>query len=109
MSKLEPVNDMKFDSQTATGAVVVEFSSPTCAPCRQIEPLLDRLAGEFAGRVRFLKVNVNESPMTTARFRIRSVPTLLFMQNGSVTTQLVGAVSLQAIIEQVRGLTADRD
>ncbi|HDP94291.1 MAG TPA: thioredoxin [Candidatus Aminicenantes bacterium] len=107
MSKMEIVNDAGFNSRTASGAVLVEFSSPTCAPCRQIEPVLERMADEFKGKVQFLKVNVNDSPQTTARFRIRSVPTMLFMINGSVTGQLVGAVSFQAIQEKLSGLTGD--
>lgn len=104
MSKLELLNDTKFTPRTAAGAVMVEFSSPTCAPCRMVEPMLERLAEEFKGRVDFFKVNVNESPQTTARFRIRSVPTMLFLSNGNVTSQLVGAVSLQAIREKLEGL-----
>lgn len=107
MSKLEIVKDAEFNSRTASGAVLVEFSSPTCAPCRQIEPVLERMANDFEGKVQFLKVNVNESPQTTSRFRIRSVPTMLFLSNGSVTGQLVGVVSPQAIEEKLRGLTGD--
>lgn len=106
MSKLEIVSDTGFNAGTASGAVLVEFSSPTCAPCRLIEPVLERMADEFKGKVQFLKVNVNDSPQTTARFRIRSVPTMLFMRNGSVTDQLVGAVSPQTIQEKLRNLAA---
>lgn len=108
MSKLEIVNDAGFHAGTTSGAVLVEFSSPSCAPCRLIEPVLERMADEFKGKVQFLKVNVNDSPMTTARFHIRSVPTMLFMSNGSVTDQLVGAVSPQTILEKLRNLAGGR-
>lgn len=108
MSKLETLTDNEFASRTSAGAALVEFSSPTCAPCRRIEPVLEQMAEEFSGKVRFLKVNVNECPMTTARFHIRSVPTLLFLWNGNVEAQLVGAVAPQAILDGLRELTADR-
>lgn len=109
MSKLEILKDNEFATRTSIGAALVEFSSPTCAPCRRIEPMLEQLADEFSGKVNFLKVNVNECPMTTARFHIRSVPTLLFLRNGNVETQLVGAVAPQAILERLRELAADRN
>jgi len=108
MTKLEILKDSQFTTRIASGAALVEFSSPTCAPCRKIEPLLEKLADEFAGKVSFLKVNVNECPITTARFHIRSVPTLLFIRDGNVEAQLVGAVAPQAILERLRALAAAR-
>jgi len=104
MNALKAATDATFDTLTTSGPAVVEFSSPTCAPCKQIEPVLEKMAVEFTGQVRFLKINVNESPKSCARFRIRSVPTLLFMKGGTVSAQLVGAVAAPLIRERVMEL-----
>lgn len=98
MSDILPVNDQTFEQTLQRhGAVLVDFFSPTCAPCRLMEPGLKQLADSYAERVAFVKVNVNESPRTSSRFLIRSLPTLLFFRNGQVRTQLIGAVGAKQI------------
>jgi thioredoxin 1 len=93
MSELIPSNDSDFnDLLNDERAVIVEFSSPTCAPCRSIEPCLQKVADDHPGQVKILKVNVNESPRTSSKYLVRSVPTLLFVKNGNVKSQLVGSV-----------------
>ena len=73
-------------------AIIVDFWSPTCVPCKLIEPGLQKIATEYGSRVKILKVNVNDSPRTSSRYLVRGLPTLLFIRNGSVKTQMVGAV-----------------
>ena len=80
-------------------AIIVDFWSPTCAPCKMLEPSLKKLAARYGGQVKILKVNVNESPRTSSRYLVRGLPTLLFIKDGNVKTQMVGAVN-QTQIEQ---------
>ena len=71
--------------------VVVDMWAPWCGPCRMVAPVIDELAAEMAGRVRFAKLNVDENPATASRFGARSIPTLLIIQGGREVDRIVGA------------------
>lgn len=79
--------------------VLVDAWAPWCAPCRMIAPVIEQLAAEVAGRVRVAKLNVDENPVTAARFNLRSIPTLLVMRAGREVDRLVG-VQPKAEIER---------
>jgi thioredoxin 2 len=79
--------------------VVLDVWAPWCAPCRIIAPVLDELARQMAGRVRFAKLNIDDNPSTASRFQVRSVPTLLVLKGGREVDRLVG-VRPQAEIRQ---------
>ena len=99
MSQLVSVNDLNFDNLiNEPGTFIVDFWSPTCAPCKQIEPSLEKLAADYSSKLKVLKVNVDESPMVSSKYYVRGLPTLLFIKNGSVRTQITGAVN-PSIIE----------
>jgi len=83
-------------------AIIVDFWSPTCVPCKLIEPGLKKIALRYGTKVKILKVNVNDSPKTSSRYLVRGLPTLLFIKNGSVRTQMVGAVNLTQIEETLQ-------
>ncbi|RME94085.1 MAG: thioredoxin [Verrucomicrobia bacterium] len=70
--------------------VLVDFHATWCGPCQMLAPLIDRLAEEYAGRVRFVKVDVDEAPGLAAGFRIQGVPTLLVIDQGKIVDQVVG-------------------
>ena len=93
MNELIAANDSNFEIllNDNKSAIIVDFSSPTCGPCRLLEPSLKKIASDHYGQVKILKINVNESPRTSSRFFVRSVPTLLFVKNGSVMSQITGA------------------
>ncbi|MCP5047808.1 MAG: thioredoxin family protein [bacterium] len=78
-------------------AIIVDFYSPTCQPCKQIEPGLQEIATDYGTKVKVVKVNVNEAPRTSARFLVRGLPTLLFIKDGSVRTQMVGKFNRKQI------------
>lgn len=82
--------DMDAFLQAASLPVLVDFFSPTCGPCQALAPQLDRLAGEFLGRLIIAKVDTSRNPGCAAHFQIRGVPTLLVFRNGVVVDQLVG-------------------
>jgi thioredoxin 2 len=75
----------------ATIPVLVDLWAPWCGPCRSVSPDLESLAREFAGRVKLVKVNVDESPAVAQRFRARGIPLLLVLGGGAVVTEHVGA------------------
>ena len=74
------------------GVLLVDFWAEWCGPCRSIAPVVEELARASGGRVRLAKVNVDEQPGLAARYGIRSIPTILFVKDGEVRHQVVGAV-----------------
>lgn len=89
------VTEGSFDPEVVQSAtpVVVDFWAEWCGPCKMIAPVLDELATEYSGKVKIAKVNIDEAQGLAARFRINSIPTLLFFKNGQVVDQVVGARS----------------
>lgn len=97
------VNDLNFDTEVLQSdvPVLVDFTATWCGPCRQISPLVEQLAGEYAGRVKVTKLDIDESPGTAQKFGIRGVPTLYVFKGGEVVAQQVGAVPKNMIAQLV--------
>jgi thioredoxin 2 len=76
---------------------LVDLWAPWCAPCRMVSPALEQLAREYAGRVKLVKVNVDESPKLSGRFEVRAVPTLLVLRGGQVVARQAGAAPIPAL------------
>ncbi len=79
--------------EKATSPVVVDFYATWCGPCKTLSPRLDKLAGEFAGQIKFVKVNVDEAQELAGRFRVEGIPTLLFFRNGKVSDRVTGLLA----------------
>jgi len=86
------LNGQIFEQEViqATSPVLVDFYAPWCGPCKMLAPALESLAAEFAGRIKFAKVNVDEAGELAVRYGISGVPTLLLFNNGQVVDTLVG-------------------
>jgi thioredoxin 1 len=88
------------------GLSVVDFWAPWCGPCRFIAPVIEELAAEYDGRVRFAKLNVDDAPHTASEYGIRSIPTIAIFRDGSAVDGVVGVVpkaQLAALIEKHLG------
>mgnify|MGYP001626728824 FL=1 len=98
--------DTSFESDVLQSDVpaLVDFWAAWCGPCKMIAPLLDELAGEYAGRIKICKVDVDSNPETAAKFNVRGIPTLLVFKNGSVEATKVGALSKAQLVEFVDSL-----
>ncbi len=86
-------NDFERDVINSDVPVLLDFWAEWCGPCKMIAPILDQLADDFGDRLKIVKLNIDENPQTPPRYNIRSIPTLLLFNNGSVAAQQVGAVS----------------
>src|SRR5437660_4121239 len=86
------------------GLVMVDFWAEWCGPCRAISPVLEELTRESAGRVTLAKVNVDEHPGLAARYGVRSIPTILFVKQGKVVDQVIGAVPKTKFREKLDAL-----
>ena len=85
--------DATFDVEARSSApVLVDLWAPWCGPCRFVSPILEELATENAGRLKVVKVNVDENPALSARFDARSIPTLVVLRDGRVVDRVVGAL-----------------
>ncbi len=88
------LTEQNFDEALAQsqGLMMVDFWAEWCGPCRAIAPVLEELARDYAGKVVLAKVNVDENPGLAARYGIRSIPTVLFVKQGKVVADVIGAV-----------------
>ncbi len=94
MAEIITADDANFENFIKTDRmIIVDFWAPTCTPCQLMEPGLEKVAANHQDNVKVLKVNVNDSPKTSSRFFVRTLPTLLFIKDGQVKTQIVGAVN----------------
>jgi thioredoxin 1 len=93
------VSDANFEAEVLKSAepVVVDFWAEWCGPCRMIAPALDEIAGSMQGKVKIVKLNVDENPATAAKYGIMSIPTLMIFKNGEMASRQIGAAPKQKL------------
>lgn len=97
------VTDANFEQEVLKSPtpVLIDFWAPWCGPCRAIAPVIDELAGEYAGRLKVVKVNVDDNPQTPSRYGVRGIPNLLIIKGGEVKEQIIGAVPKAHLVKAV--------
>jgi thioredoxin 1 len=102
------IGDASFASEVLESGlpVVVDFWAPWCGPCRMIAPIMEKLSRQYAGKMKFCKINVDDNPQSAAQYQAMSIPLLVFFKNGREVDRSVGALpepSLRSKIEQGLG------
>ena len=106
---VQSITDAAFEAEVlrASGPVLVEFGANWCPPCRQIEPVLERIGAEREGALRVVSMNVDEQPLTSTAYGVTGLPTLIMFRDGSPVLHLVGARPRSVLEAEVdRALTA---
>ena len=104
MGKYVELTPANFEEVKKEGVSMVDFWAPWCGPCRMIAPVIEELAADFEGKANICKVNTDEEQDLAVKYGIRSIPTILFMKNGEVVDQMVGASSKQAFTDKINSL-----
>jgi thioredoxin 1 len=100
---MRDVTDSSFEQDVLNAGrpVAVDFWAPWCGPCRVMDPILDELAEQHQGKVKFTKMNVDDNPDTAARFEILSIPTVMVFESGDVQKKLIGAVPRRRLEDEL--------
>ncbi len=99
-------NNFKDEVLGSDQPVLVDFWAAWCGPCRMIAPIIEELAGEFEGRAKVAKLDVDNNPRVAMQFGVRSIPTLLFFKDGQVVDQLIGASSKRVLADKLESLVS---
>ena len=103
MSDVQQVSDSSFDADVLKSElpVLIDFLAPWCGPCKQIAPVVDELAKEYAGRLKIVKMNVDDNPQTPSKYGVRGIPNLILFKGGQVRDQIIGAVPKAQLVKAI--------
>jgi len=108
VGKVAEITDGSFDVEVLKSdvPVLIDFWAPWCGPCKAIAPVVEELAGQYGGRLKVVKMNVDDNPQTPSKYGVRGIPNLILFKAGSVADQIVGAVPKAHLVRAIdRALT----
>ena len=103
MANVTAVADDTFEQEVLKSStpVLIDFWAPWCAPCRAIAPIVEELSATYAGKLKVVKMNVDDNPKTPSRYGVRGIPNLILFQGGEVKEQIVGAVPKAQLVKVI--------
>jgi thioredoxin 1 len=103
MANVTAVADDTFEHEVlkSTTPVLIDFWAPWCAPCRAIAPIVEELSATYAGKLKVVKMNVDDNPKTPSRYGVRGIPNLILFEGGEVKEQIVGAVPKAQLVKVI--------
>jgi thioredoxin 1 len=108
MAKALEVTDSTFEQEVlqATQAVLVDFWAVWCGPCKAVAPIVEELANEYEGKLKVMKLDVDDNPQTAMAYGVQSIPTLLVFKDGKPAERIIGAVPKQVIVDKLQSVMA---
>jgi thioredoxin 1 len=108
MSDVTNVSDDSFEREVLQSPtpVLVDFWAPWCAPCRAIAPTVEELSREYAGKLKVVKMNVDDNPRTPTQYGVRGIPNLIVFNGGQVKEQIIGAVAKSKLVDAISSVVA---
>jgi thioredoxin 1 len=108
MGKPLEVTDSTFEQEVlqSTQPVLVDFWAVWCGPCKAIAPIVEELASEYEGKLKVMKLDVDDNPRTATAYGVQSIPTLLVFKDGKPAERIVGAVPKKVIVDKLQGVVA---
>lgn len=100
---VKEINDLSFENEVSNddSVVVVDFWAPWCQPCKMLAPVMEELSEELQGKAKFVKVNTDENPVVSEKYRISSIPTVMVFKNGTKEEALIGFRPKQSLKESI--------
>lgn len=108
MAKALEVSDGTFEQEVLRSPVpvLVDFWAVWCGPCKAIAPIVEELAGEYEGRMKVMKLDVDDNPQTATTYGVQSIPTLLLFKDGRPAERIVGAVPKTLLVDKIKSVVA---